>query len=292
MGIAQHPVPSFILIGAQKAGTTWLWDNLKQHPDVALPKAKEIHFFGGVENYRKGSDWYYQHFQEVPLTKVTGEASTTYLYDYLPYWDNPSGKLTHDHSLPCIPELILKELPKIKILVLLRNPISRAVSAYRHHVRAGRVPPGFGLKDTALQVPMLRILEMGYYAKYLELWKQFIPADRMRIFVFEEDVVKTPEKSIRQICEFLGINPNFQPKKAEGRVHEGWSWTRCFIHQQTGALGRMIARGQMGQIFDRYDFLKNGNALKEEKAFLQSIYQKEKKALEQVLSRNLDIWKY
>jgi len=292
MASVDYPIPSFILIGAQKSGTTWLWNNLKQHPDVALPARKEIHFFGGVEPFRKGIEWYYQHFNGLPLNKVTGEASTTYLYDYLPFWDNPSGELTHDHSLPCIPELVIKELPEVKILVILRNPVSRAVSAYRHYVKEGNVPPGLGLKETALQIPMLRILEMGYYAKYLELWKRYVPSDRMRVFVFEEDVVKSGEKSIRQICEFLGINPNFQPKKAEQRVHEGWSWTRCAIHQKLIPWARTLSRSRMGKFFDRYDFLKNGKALKEEMAFLKSVYRKEKTALGQILGRNLDVWKY
>ncbi|MEX2493371.1 MAG: sulfotransferase domain-containing protein [Nitrospirales bacterium] len=292
MANAHHPIPSFILIGAQKAGTTWLWNNLKQHPDVALPKAKEIHFFGGSEMFRKGTDWYYKHFDGLDPSKVTGEASTTYLYDYVPFWESPSGELKHDDSLPCIPELVTKELPDVKILVILRNPVTRAVSAYRHHVRAGRVPAGFGLRETAQQVPMLRILEMGYYARYLEVWKQYVPADRMRVFIFEEDVVKSPENSIRQICEFLGINPTFHPKKAEGRVHEGWSWTRCAINQSNTPLARTIARGWMGDIFDRNDFLKNGKAMKEDMHYLQSVYQKEKQALEQILARNLNIWKY
>lgn len=292
MANTNYPTPSFILIGAQKAGTTWLWKNLKQHPDVVLPRAKEIHFFGGSEIFRRGTDWYYKHFEGLDPSKVTGEASTTYLYDYVPFWESPTGELKHDSSLPCIPELVTKELPQVKILVILRNPVTRAISAYRHHVRAGRVPVGLGLREAASQVPMLRILEMGYYARYLELWKQYVPADRMRVFVFEEEVVRSPEKSIRQICEFLEINPNFQPEKAEGRVHEGWSWTRCAIHQQKSALARMIAKSQMGKIFDQYDFLKNGKSMKEEIAFLQSVYRKEKHALEQILNRNLDVWNY
>jgi hypothetical protein len=285
-------IPSFILIGAQKAGTTWLWNNLAQHPDLDLPATKEIHFFGGVENYRKGTGWYYKHFDGLDPAKVTGEASTTYLYDFLPYWSNPSGKLKHEHTLPCIPELVTRELPEVKILVILRNPVSRAVSAYRHQVRAGRVPPGLGLKEAAVQVPMLRILEMGHYARYLELWKTYVPSDRMRIFVFEEDVVKSSEFSMRQTFEFLGIDPNFQPQNASGRVHEGWSWTRCAIHQQKFPFARALARGKAGKLFDRYDFLKNGAAWRNDMAFLKSVYRKEKPVLEEILGRKLDVWNY
>lgn len=292
MANTHHPIPSFILIGAQKAGTTWLWNNLKQHPELALPKAKEIHFFGGSEMFRKGTDWYYQHFDGLDPSKMTGEASTTYLYDYVPYWESPSGELRHDDSLPCIPELVTKELPDVKILAILRNPVSRALSAYRHYTKSGKIPLGFGPMEVALKIPMFRILELGFYAKYLKLWKQYVPPHRMRIFVFEDDVVKTPEKSIRQICEFLEIDPNFQPRKVEGRVHEGWSWTRCAINQQTVPLARSIASGRVGKIFDRYDFLKNGKAMREHMSFFQDKYREEKKELENILGKNLDSWKY
>ena len=80
--------PDFMIIGAQKAGTTWLWEKLNLHHGTSLPKEKEIHFFGGVENYQKGREWYYNHFSNLDPYKVTGEASTTYLYDRIPYWHN------------------------------------------------------------------------------------------------------------------------------------------------------------------------------------------------------------
>lgn len=103
--------PSFLIIGAQKCATTWLWDKLKQHPGTDLPLKKEIHFFGSSELYAKGREWYYNHFKHLDSSKVIGEASTTYLYDKVPFWYNPTNSLEHDYSLHTIPELITKELP-------------------------------------------------------------------------------------------------------------------------------------------------------------------------------------
>jgi len=99
--------PDFLIIGAQKAGTSWLWDMLNQHPGTALPKIKEIHYFGSSELYARGPDWYYEHFAQTDRSKVTGEASTTYFYDYVPFWYNKSRQLEIDRSLPSIPELVL-----------------------------------------------------------------------------------------------------------------------------------------------------------------------------------------
>jgi len=127
--------PDFLIIGAQKAATTWLWNILDSHPDTDLPQKKEIHFFGGVENYNKGKEWYYNHFTGLDKTKITGEASTSYLYDYIPYWNNSSNSIEVSHSLPTIPELIINEMPDVKILVVLRDPVARAISAYKHNMR-------------------------------------------------------------------------------------------------------------------------------------------------------------
>ena len=85
--------PDFLIIGAQKAGTTWLWRMLEQHPDTDLAKEKEIHFFGSSELYRTGKDRYYGHFARLDRSKLIGEASTSYFYDNVLYWYNDSPKL-------------------------------------------------------------------------------------------------------------------------------------------------------------------------------------------------------
>ncbi|MGD9211988.1 MAG: sulfotransferase, partial [Desulfobacteraceae bacterium] len=127
--------PDFLIIGAQKSGTTWLWRMIDQHPQTALPQKKEIHYFGGSENYRQGKQWYYEHFADIDKSKITGEASTTYLFDFVPFWHNPSDDLLMDNSLPSLPELINNELPDVKIIAILRNPVRRAISAYNHLMR-------------------------------------------------------------------------------------------------------------------------------------------------------------
>lgn len=114
-------MPDFLIIGAQKAGTTSLYSYLIKHPDIISAFKKEIHFFD--LNYYKNINWYKSFFplkKELDGIKLTGEASPQYMF--------------HPHSV----SRIKNDLPKIKIILLLRNPVYRSYSHYQHQVRVGR----------------------------------------------------------------------------------------------------------------------------------------------------------
>jgi len=284
--------PDFLLIGAQKSGTSWLWRLLDLHPGTDLPRKKEIHFFGGAENHRKGKEWYYNHFAGLDSSKVTGEASTTYLYDNVPYWYNSSDSIEVDHSLPTIPELITNELPNIKILVILRDPVRRAVSAYKHNMKAGRIAPGLALRKTVMRYPKMRILEYGYYAHYLKLWKEFVPPERMRIFIFEEDVVKFPERTVHCTFDFLRLNTDFQPEGLHNRVHKSCSITRNALYCYADPFSRKLLKGRIGEFSDRFDFLRPLAMKRDDIEFLRSIYLPQREELEAIIDRDLSCWNY
>jgi len=284
--------PDFLLIGAQKSGTTWLWRVLDQHPGTDLPGKKEIHFFGGTENYRKGKMWYYNHFEDLDSSKVIGEASTTYLYDNIPFWYNSSSSLEVDRALPKIPELITNELPNIKILVILRDPVWRAVSAYKHCMKKGKLSPLLGLRKNAIRYPKHRILEYGHYARYLKLWKKFVPPERMRIFIFEEDVVKSPERCAHCVYDFLGINTDFQPENVCGIVHKSWSITQILLNYYADPFSKKLVKGCMGKVSNRFDFLHSLVIKRDDIKFLHSIYLPERQELEETIDRDLSCWNY
>ncbi|MFL5495520.1 MAG: sulfotransferase domain-containing protein [Gemmatimonadales bacterium] len=114
-------LPSALIIGAQKGGTTFLFDHLVQHPDVLPPLNKEIHYFD--LNYTRGVTWYRARF---PYSyQLRGRAVTI---DASPYY------LVH----PQVPQRVPQLLPGAKLIVLLRNPVDRAFSHYQHEFRAGR----------------------------------------------------------------------------------------------------------------------------------------------------------
>ena len=118
--------PDFLIIGAPRAGTSWLWSMLNQHPRTDLPKDKEPFFFGAADIYSRGIEWYYDIFRNLDPNKVTGEGSTAYFYDSVPYFYNPGRELKFEYSLGTIPALITAELPNVKIFICLRDPVERS----------------------------------------------------------------------------------------------------------------------------------------------------------------------
>ncbi|MEM7208731.1 MAG: sulfotransferase domain-containing protein [Pseudomonadota bacterium] len=283
--------PNFLLIGAQKSGTSWLWDKISQHPATSLPTRKEIHYFGGVEKYRQGEDWYYDHFKDCDPELLIGEASTTYLYDRIPYWHNKSNIIAFDESLPSIPELVHGDMPDAKIIMLLRDPVHRALSAYRHQLQAGNVPPLFGLKRCALELPKIRLLEYGYYEDYIAAWREFYSQDRTLILNFELDVLADPSAGIKKVYQFLDLDDQFVPiiKKSK---HKTWSYTRSAIAYYAGPAKLLIKKEKLGGIFDRFNFLKSRVVGREDIEFLHSVFFPRKPALEEAIGISLDHWDY
>ena len=110
-------LPHFICIGTQKGGTTYLHGLLDKHPQVFLSSPKELHYFS--LNYLKGIDWYSSFFDCAKSSQICGEFTPYYLFH------------------PLAPSRINKVLPAVKILILLRDPVERAVSHYFHSKRLG-----------------------------------------------------------------------------------------------------------------------------------------------------------
>jgi hypothetical protein len=284
--------PNFLIIGAQKAGTTWLWDMLKQHPGTALPKKKEIHFFGSAELFARGIDWYYHHFYDLDENKVIGEASTTYFYDRIPYWFNESNKIEYDESLPPLPELITQELPNIKIIISLRDPVGRAVSAYKHYMKNRNISPKLGLTKVAKNYPKLRILEYGFYEKYIEIWKKYVPPERLLILIFEEDIRNGYEDALVKLYHFLGLSTEFKPRRPNKAMHKSWTWSRILFYYYTKKYSERLATSKIATLIDRFDPFEGYGIKNRDIEFLRSVYLPRKEKLENILGRDLSSMKY
>ena len=282
----------FLLIGAQKSGTTWLWDKLDQHPGTDLPASKEIHYYGGVELYRKGPEWYQSHFEDTRQDLLTGEASTSYLFDRIPFWYNESRQIEYAPDLPPIPELVAADHPDAKIIAVLRDPVDRALSAYRHWLKQGNLSPRIGLKRSAIELPKMRILEYGFYARHLSAWLECFSREQFRILIFEEDIRRQPAAGLQQVYEFLGLEPDYSPADSLREVHRSWSFTRSAIGYYAGPLRRYVNRGSLGEFLDRHDFLEPYAVNETDIEFLRASYLPEKSALQDITGRNLDHWEY
>jgi len=175
--------PNFLFIGPPKAASTWIYEMLKEHPQVYLSPAKELHYFDSY--YHFGERWYLKHFQDAgPSHKVVGEISHDYLY---------SEEACHR---------IQRDLGNIKLMVCLREPVERAFSDYLYMVRQGYVRCSF---ERAIE-ERPEIIEHSKYATYLAPYRDVFGRDNLILMLFE-DLRRSSDDFWRQLCDALSIDP-------------------------------------------------------------------------------------
>lgn len=224
---ATRPDPEFLLIGAKRGGSTSFYYDLITHPQIALlfprpdrlPKAtatKGIHYFDS--NYFRGHRWYASHLPSLRVRRqqqhavggpvITGEGS--------PYY------LTH----PASPERVRRDLPGVKLIAVLRDPVERAHSHWKERVREGMEPLSF---NDAVEQEQSRVgdaverlredphyysyaheqqsyVEQSQYGMALERWRDHFP-DSSLLIIRSEDYYAAPQKQLDRAAEHLGIEP-------------------------------------------------------------------------------------
>ena len=186
----QHQWPNFIIIGSAKCATTTLATVLSQHPEIQISASMEPKFFG--RNYRRGWEWYGQQFSGGEHCRLRGEASTMYTSSYRSY----------QHT----PQLIRHHLGIIPLIYLVRHPLRRIESHWRHwRGRINDCPPFNQLLESRLLKQ--RVVEGSLYHKQLMRYRQWFPAKSIHCLSTEE-LTAHPIKSLNAILKFLGQPAN------------------------------------------------------------------------------------
>ncbi len=205
----------FIVLGVAKAGTTTLYYYLKQHPRIELPTPKETWFFDGP-NYEKGMDYYYSSYFKIrKKDAVLGEIATSYLY------------------VPYVAKRIYKVNPNIKLIAILRDPVSRAISdwwmlysrgiedlsfedAIKENIK--RIESGIDFSIPEEWYEHLRFIQehrkllyrtyidYGYYEIQLNRYLKLFQPRSLLVIQFEQ-FVQNPKNTLKKICNFIGIEP-------------------------------------------------------------------------------------
>ncbi|MDH3729075.1 MAG: sulfotransferase domain-containing protein [Myxococcales bacterium] len=200
----------FLLIGAQKSGTTSLWKHIVAHPQTYLPATKEVEFFSDSQRFERGLDWYWQtYFEDAPPHACKGEATTQYM------------------MFPQVPGRIHDAFPEVKLLALLRNPIDRAYSHYRMTAMRGHESRSFEECIAALQSASGADAPIDLHHDYLRLGEYgrilgnyLLRFERQQFcLVFTEDLEADPVTLIRKVYQFLEIDPDFCPDNIEKRFN-------------------------------------------------------------------------
>jgi lipopolysaccharide transport system ATP-binding protein len=263
-------LPSFIIIGAQRAGTTSLYDYLSRHPDVAVAVtpgdvwwSKEVHFF----DYRfwRGLDWYRSCFplassRSIARRKgrdlVAGEATPTYLLH------------------PAVPERVAATLPDVRLIAILRDPIERAYSHYQLMVRTRREKLSFedaldaeegriaGEVERMLADPRYKsgafrdhtYITRSLYADQVERWFEHFPREQLLVLGAEEFLTQ-PAETYERVLSFIGLH-SWRPQEFAPRNRATYApidpQTRARLEQRFAEpnarlfelLGREFAWGQ------------------------------------------------
>lgn len=185
--MTQH-LPNFLHLGPGKTGSTWLHEVLISHPEIYFTKAKDLYFFSRY--YDRGLDWYSQQFRDArPEHKVVGEVSPEYL------------------SFPEAAKRIRESLgPDIRLMVTLRDPVSRAFSSYLYLQKHGLAAPTF--RETAEQVPTL--IDEGRYATHLRRYLNDFDRKSLHIALFD-DLEADPQAFLDDVTDWLGVGRHVVP---------------------------------------------------------------------------------
>lgn len=205
--------PNLFIVGAQKSGTTWLHRQLSFHPETFMSHPKELFFFSKRRDYAAEMDDYLAHFADAKdHQKILGESSTSY------FWiKDPSSPWCGCPKPPKSPaELICKYIgTDIKIIITLRNPIDRAVSAFYHHWRSNRVTNSDRLSEIGSK---FGVIDIGMYHHHLQAWLQHLERGKMQILHFENDIKDNPQSTLESLFAFLGIDQSFQIPDKEALI--------------------------------------------------------------------------
>lgn len=166
--------PSFLFIGAAKAGSNWFMEILWEHPEVFVPPNKGTRFFN--RHYDKGPSWYEEFFSKGCRRYVSGEVCEDYLTD---------------------PEALarIKEYrPEMRLICCLRNPYERAISSWRFFVRNGLGKPT--LAAQAARSPELFL--NGYYHTQLEVVRSLFSPEQLLVLLYD-GLLAAPEITARQV---------------------------------------------------------------------------------------------
>lgn len=213
-------LPNFLIIGAQKSGTTWLAWKLRQHPSVFMPM-DEVHFFDREDNFAKGLGWYQAHFDKVATETAVGEKTPDYL---------AAGLNGLDHHTPDLHHRIYETLPDVKLIVSLRNPVERTVSATYHMIRTGHISPFHNIDDLLAGskqhvIHQFGVIEYGKYFQQLKTYLQYFDRHQILVLIFEEDIIGRPGSGLKKVCQFLEIDPTFpfaELQKKDNAYRHSW----------------------------------------------------------------------
>jgi hypothetical protein len=233
--------PNFLCIGAQKAGTSWLYHQLNLHPDFWMPPIKELRYFDQMSCSRHPDRSWWQKIaprdlrDEAFLKGMEALCATPFIdrerYGELfaPKEDLLSGDITPRYSELSeeMIALVMDHFPKLKIVFIARDPVERAWSALSLGVKSGGLLPFDILDRNVVTRHLLHpdIVLTSFPSMTVARWRRHVPADQMHVYFFD-DLQSRPAAMRAEIVEFLGGDPAKAKGDATAKINEDRSKLR------------------------------------------------------------------
>lgn len=243
-------LPSFLVIGAAKAGTTSLHHYLAQHPEISMCPYKEPHFFSSDPIHARGLEWYKGLFAGIDRGRACGEASTSYSR-----WPQTREAPRRIHA--CMPDA--------KLIYLVREPVARIESEcmqalkYERYVLGEQVLPR-SIDAMVDSLPLL--VRSSEYIEQIERYLQYFARDQLLV-VLQEDLAQAPRQTLARIFRFLEVDPLARVDTST-RHNQTETFTRGLANEYVGELvHRVPTLDRIARIIPRSikDRVKHGAAM-------------------------------
>jgi len=284
----------FIGVGVPRAGTTWIYECLKEHPQICVSSTKETYFFNHLKNSEQLFENYKQFFKKCDAQKIKGEFSTTYLYN---------TQAMH---------LIKKYFPQTKLIVSLRNPIERAYSYY-FHIKSEQL-----FNDTFEEYLKKNpeIINHGKYDYHLKKYLKHLDKNQILI-LFYQDIKNNPSKTIKKLYNFLEVDDSFVPYKLNKQINPSDKsvykisfinplqlnklkniFLKTFLTKTILKLFKIIKLNRLANFILRHNRKNQFTRKKTTKPimnsttrqYLKKIYQPDIQSLEKLIKKDLSFW--
>ena len=210
-------LPTFVIVGSQKCGTTALHSYLARHPQVSMSRPKELDFFVAEKNWKKGVDWYTQRWNG-PEKPVRGESSPNY---------------TAYPVLKGVPERMAALIPDAKLIFMVRDPIDRVRAGYLHRYanRAEDRP----MREAVLAPGQTFLSRSRYYLQLTQFLEHY-PMDRI-LLIEQDELLNDRRRTLERVFAFLGADPDvWRPSFNEPRLETATRGRRTRL----GVLGKRL----------------------------------------------------
>ena len=242
------------------------------------PKTKELHYFSNRGVYDKGVDWYSKQFDtDYDGAKAIGEYTPNYLWA-----SDDESEIAESNLCRDIPANVSSLLPEAKLIVILRNPVERAVSAYFHHIRAGRIHPNENFDNA---VKKYGIASKGLYSDQLKKWFDHFDKNQFLILFYEESLFETKYDTLQSIYKHIEVDPDFIPRNMEKSSNKRES----YLEMRIKPYSRILAIATRTVVPDRIKSHPRFEipVSQDSKIRLQEYFKSPNKELEELLSREV-----